>query len=248
MKKLSLLLGLIVAASQMTFANNSIGIGFGTTSPIYHSDKNNYALPLVDLKYKGFFITGDNPYGIAVGYNLLKRDNYVLSLYGLPFGGYNIKSKDMKSGYKTIDSRDTTIMGGIDFTYHPEFIDVVTSVSAEYGEHGGNVNLRLSKPYFITPRFTLVPTITFTYYNSDFIDYHFGVENHELNDENITETYDGKSSYRYGAGLLGNYKLTDHFSVTAFTGVTKISDGISDSPIADKDVIFMLGTGILYTF
>lgn len=243
MKKLLLLLGLIITASQITYSN-SIGIAYGVTSPIYHSDKNDYVLPLVDLKYKDFFVTGDNPYGLAIGYNVIKTDNYVLSLYGLPFGGYDMKAKDMKTGYKTIDDRKTTLMGGIDFTYYSGFFDVVSSVSLEYGEHGGNANLRISRPYFVTPKFSLVPTLVYTHYNSDFIDYYFGVEKHELN----KTTYNGKSSYRYGIGLLGDYKLTDHFSITAFTGVSKVSDGISNSPIANKDVIFLFGTGVLYTF
>ncbi|MBR8700980.1 24 kDa outer membrane protein [Fusobacterium sp. DD29] len=247
MKKLSLLFGMLMLLPQLSLAND-IGIGYGVTSPIYHSNKNNYVLPLVNFKYDDFFIKGDNAYGIELGYNLLERDNYVLSLYGVPFGGYNVKSKDMKSGYKSIDDRHTKVMGGVEFTYYPGFYDVVTSVSAEYGEKGGNFNLRVSKPYFITPNFTVIPTVTYTYYDSDFIDYYFGVEPHELNRQHIKETYDGKGAYRYGIGLLGNYKLTNSLSITGFTGVTKLSDEISDSPIADKDVIFMLGSGIIYTF
>lgn len=247
MKKLLLLSSVLLAAAQIATANE-IGIGYGVSSPIYHSKKNSYPLPLVNIEYDNFFIKGDNPYGLELGYNILERDNYVLSLYGVPFGGYNIKAKDMKSGYKTIDERETKIMGGVEFTYYPELFNVVTSVSAEYGEKGGNFNFRVSKPYFITPNFTIIPTVTYTYYDSDFIDYYFGVEPHEVNKENIRDTYDGKSAYRYGVGVLGNYKLTNNLSITGFTGVTKLSDGISDSPIADKNVVFMLGSGIIYTF
>ena len=247
MKKLLLLSCVLLAATQVAVAND-IGIGYGFTSPIYHSKKNSYPLPLVNIEYDKFFIKGDNPYGLELGYNILERDNYVLSLYGVPFGGYDVKAKDMKSGYKTIDDRHTKIMGGVDFTYYPEFFNVVTSVSAEYGEKGGNLNLRVSKPYFITPRFTVIPTVTYTYYDSDFIDYYFGVEPHELNTENIRNTYDGKGASRYGIGVLGNYRLTTNLSITGFTGVSKLSDEIGDSPLSDKDVVFMLGSGIIYTF
>lgn len=251
MKKLLLLASVIVGISQTLLAENSIGIGYGVSSPIYHSDKNDYILPLVNLNYNGFFVKGDSTYGLSLGYNVLERDNYILSLYGMPFGGYKIKGKDMKDGYKGIDERKTHLMGGVEFTYFPHIFELVTSVSAEFGDKGGHVNLRVSRPFYITPKFTIVPTVTYTHYTANFIDYYFGVDSSELNrpnNQNIRETYDGKSAYRYGVGLLGNYKFTENISVTGFTGVTKLSDEITNSPIADKDIIFLFGTGVVYTF
>ena len=97
MKKLLLLSSVLLAAAQIATANE-IGIGYGVSSPIYHSKKNSYPLPLVNIEYDNFFIKGDNPYGLELGYNILERDNYVLSLYGVPFGGYNMSGTAAKSG------------------------------------------------------------------------------------------------------------------------------------------------------
>lgn len=248
MKKLLLITSILISASQFSLAENSIGIGYGVTSSFYHSDSNNYLLPIVNLNYNRFFLKGSTVYGLQFGYKVLEEDNYLLSLYGMPFGGYKIKGSDMKDGYKTMDTRKTQFMGGMEFTYHPQIFDLVTSVSTEFGENGGIFNLRVSKPYHITPNFTIIPTITATYYNSDFIDYYFGVNQNELNNEKLTQIYDGKSAYRYGVGILGNYKFNENLSLTGFTGVTKFSSEVKNSPLVDKDTVFLFGTGIVYTF
>lgn len=248
MKKLLMFVGLLAGISQVAFTQNNIGIGYGLNTPLYQTKTNNHILPLVNLEYDRFFIKGSSSYGMSLGFDAIKDDRYKLSFYSMPLGGYKLKSKDMKDGYKGIDTRETTLMGGIGFDYYTDFYDVVASVSAEVGSRGGHLNLRVSKPYYISPELTIVPTATFVRYNSKFVDYYFGVEENELNNEKITETYDGSSGYRYGVGVLGNYKFTDSVALTAFAGVSKFSNEIKKSPIVKKDVIGMFGTGVVYTF
>lgn len=248
MKKLLLLAGILASASQLTLAQNNIGLGYGVTSKVYHSNSNQYLLPLVNLNYNGFFLKGDSAYGVSLGYELYRDENFAATVYGMPFGGYKIKGKNMKDGYKSIDTRKTQIMGGAELTYYPNIFNIVGSTSAEFGDKGGHFSFRLSRPYYLTSRLTLIPTASITYYTSEFIDYYFGIKKHELNNEKITNTYDGDNAYRYGAGLLANYKFNDSFSLTGFTGVNKFSKEIKNSPIVNKDVIFSFGTGIVYTF
>lgn len=246
MKKITFLLAALGIVGQTMLAS-TVGIGYGVTSSIYHSDENGYVLPLIDVEYNDFFIKGSTTYGLALGYKVLEEDNYVLSLYGVPFGGFSVEASDMKDGYKNIDDRDTKFMGGAELVYYPGYFNIVTSVSGEYGEEGGNLSLRVSRPYRVTDKFTVVPTLNYTYYNSDLIDYYFGVEPHEL-DKNILYTYDGKAAHRYGIGLLGDYRFNDSISIVGFTGVTKLSSGITNSPISDKEIIYLFGTGVVYTF
>lgn len=250
MKKTLALLGAIFVIGQNLMAG-TIGVGYGATTPIYHSDHNGYVLPIVDLEYEQFFLKGGSTYGLSFGYKVLEEDNYVLSLYGMPFGGYELKSSDMKSGYKGIDDRDTHLMGGVELVYYPDLYNLETAVAAEYGEEGGHFNFRVSRPYQMSSKLTIIPSVNFTYYDSNFIDYYFGVDSNELNrpdGQNITTTFNGDSAYRFGIGVLGNYRLNDAISLMGFTGVTKLSKEISDSPIVDNSVIYILGTGIMYTF
>lgn len=87
MKKTLMVLGLGAILAQASFAN-SIGIGYGVTDPIFKNDEKGYILPLVDYEYNGFFISGGDAYGLALGYNFFEADNYKLSAYILPIGGY----------------------------------------------------------------------------------------------------------------------------------------------------------------
>ncbi len=250
MKKRLALLGALFALGQSVMAG-SIGIGYGVTTPIYHNDKNDYILPIVDLEYDKFFIKGGSTYGLSLGYKLIEEDNYVLSLYGMPFGGYEVKNSDMKAGYRGIDDRDTHVMAGAEVLYYPGFYNLETSVAVEYGEEGGHFNLRVSRPYQLTEKLTIVPSVNYVYYDSNFIDYYFGVDSHEVGQpggEKITETFSADAAHRFGIGILGNYRLNDTISLMGFTGVTRLSGELSNSPIVDNNVIYILGTGLIYTF
>ena len=250
MKKRLALLGALLALGQTALAG-SIGIGYGVTTPIYHNDNNDYILPIVDLEYDKFFVKGASTYGFSLGYKLIEEDNYVLSLYGMPFGGYEVKNSDMKHGYKGIEDRDTQVMGGVELTYYPGIYSLETAVAVEYGEEGGHFNLRVSRAYQITSKLTVIPSVNYIYYDSNFVDYYFGVDSKEVGrvgGEKINDTFSGEAAHRFGVGVLGNYRVNDSISLMGFTGVTKLSGEIANSPIVDNDVIYILGTGIMYTF
>ena len=80
MKNKLAILGALVVLAQGALAV-SVGIGYGVTTPIYHNDKNDYVLPIVDLEYEKFFLKGGSTYGLSWGYKVIEEDNYVLSLY-----------------------------------------------------------------------------------------------------------------------------------------------------------------------
>lgn len=250
MKKNLIILGALLALGQSVLAG-SVGIGYGVTTPIYHNDKNDYILPIVDIEYDKFFIKGGSTYGLSLGYKILEEDNYVLSLYGMPFGGYEVKNSDMKSGYKGIDDRDTHVMGGVELAYYPGIYNLETKIAAEYGEEGGHFNFSISRPYYISSKLTIVPSVTYVYYDSNFVDYYFGIDSSEVGrtgGEKITAPFSAKEAHRVGVGVLGNYRINDAISLMGFTGVTKLSGEISNSPIVDNDLIYIFGTGLIYTF
>lgn len=252
MKKTLMVLGLGAILAQASFAH-SVGIGYGVTDPIFKNDEKGYILPFVDYEYNGFFISGGDAYGLSLGYKFFESDNYALSAYILPMGGYKVEAKDMDPGYKGIDDRDTQVMGGLEFSYTFLPCEVNSTMAIEAGKEGGTASFRLSKPFYVTSNFSLVPTVSYTYYNDDIVDYYFGIDKHETkyrnsSSYNIHNTYEGKAGYRYGVGILGNYKVSNNFSVVGFAGVTKLSTELSNSPISDNDVITAVGGGIVYSF
>lgn len=249
MKKTLMLLGLGAILAQGAFAS-SIGIGYGVTDPIFKNDEKGYFLPFVDYEYNGFYVNSSTTiYGLSFGYKLFEADNYKFSVYGVPFGGYKLEAGDMDPGYKGIDDRDTQFMGGMEFVYTFYPYDITYSVNMEYGKEGGNISFNLEKPYQLTPKFTLIPSISYVYFNDDIVDYYFGIDAHEKRKSSkINETYEGDAGYRYGISLTGVYQISDNISVNGFVGVTKLSDELSNSPIVDNDVISAVGGGVVYSF
>ncbi len=246
MKKTALILCGLILAGQAAIAS-SIGIGYGVTTELYKSDDNGYALPLVDLEYDNFFLKGATVNGFSVGYNLYQDDFYTFSLYVKPFGGYKMDSGDMKDGYKGIDDREHKVMGGAEVTIYTGIYDIEMAASADFGKEGGNVVLQLNRPYVVNSRLVLIPSVNFVYFNSDYVDYYFGVESHERTG-NIGRTYDGDSAYTIGLNLTASYRLTDSFSLLGFAGMNKFSKEIEDSPIVEDSMVYFTGAGIVYTF
>ena len=250
MKKELLLLGSLLILTQNILAGN-IGIGYGVTTPIYHNNKNTYILPIVDFEYNKFFLKGGSTYGLSLGDKLIEEDNYVLSLYGMPFGGYEVKNSDMKSGYKGINDRNTYFMGGMELTYYPGIYNLQTKLAVEYGKEGGHFNLSLSRPFYVSSKIVLIPSLNYIYYDSNFINYYFGIDSSELGraeGEKITNSFNGREAHRVGIGVLGNYRINETLSLMGFTGVTKLPKEISNSPIVDNDLIYVFGAALIYTF
>ena len=246
MKKIALILCGIILAGQSIYAN-SIGVGYTTRTSIYKSDRENSFLPMVDFKYDNFFIKGATVNGMSIGYNVYEDDFYTLSLYVKPFGGYKISSGDMDYGYKSIDSRHRKIMGGAEFKVYTGIYETELSTSVDYGKKGGNILVQLTRPYFVNSDLVVIPSVNFAYFNSEYIDYYFGVNKDETGGS-IKNYYDGKAGYTFGVNLTGRYRVTDSFSVLGFVGVNKLSSEIENSPIVDDDVMYFAGTGIVYTF
>lgn len=246
MKKAALLLCGLLLASTSSFAS-SIGIGYGTSTQLYKSDEKGYVLPMVDFEYDRFFIKGASVNGFSFGYNMYQDDLYTFSLYVKPFGGYKLDSSDMDSGYKSIDDRKYKVMGGAELSIYTGIYDIEMLTAADYGKEGGNILFQVKRPYFVNSKLTVIPSANFVYFNSEYIDYYFGVTRNELGGS-IKRTYDGDSAYTFGFNITGSYRMTDSFSIMGFAGVNRVSDEIKNSPIVDDNMIYFVGTGLIYTF
>lgn len=247
MKKIALILCGIVLAGQATFAS-SIGIGYGVTNEIYKSDETEHVLPMIDFEYDDFYLKGATVNGFSFGYNVYKDDFYTLSFFVKPFGGYKQDASDMDYGYTGIDDREYKVMGGAEVSVYTGIYDIEMSASVDYGKEGGNFVLQLNRPYVVNSKLVLIPSVNFVYFNSDYIDYYFGVDSHEATGKLAGRTYEGDSAYTVGMNLAASYRLTDNFSILGFLGVNKLSKEIKDSPIVENDVLYYAGTGVVYTF
>lgn len=222
-----------------------VGIGAGVSDSIYKgADDRVYPMPLLDINYYDFYIKG-----ITVGYQFYKDDAFAASLFVDPLAGFAIDGADLARGYDNIDDRKFQAMFGIRLDADTGFYGVKTGLSAQVGEHGGEGKLSAFKAYRVDEKLTIVPSLHIKGYSGDYTDYYFGVTSGEANrNSKIDRAYKADAAYSVGLNLTADYRLTDNVALMAFLGVEKFSSEVSDSPIVEDGVLYLVGVGAKYYF
>ncbi|WP_297596250.1 MipA/OmpV family protein [uncultured Cetobacterium sp.] len=242
------LLGLLALTITMTtFSDDKFGIGagIGISDSIYKgSNEKAYFMPLLDINYGDLYAKGS-----TLGYNLYQDDVFAASLFVDPLAGFSINGANLATGYDGIDDRDFQIMFGLRLDAKTGFYGVKTGLSAQVGEHGAKAKASLFKPYNINDRLILIPSIYIKGYSGDYTDYYFGVTSEEArNNKNIDKDYTANAAYSVGVSFIADYKLTDNVALMAFLGIEQFSSEISDSPIIEDGVLYLIGVGAKYYF
>lgn len=244
MKKIILTLAALAICSTATLAQEnkfSVGMGVGTTNHFYHGDEITFPTPFFDVRYDNFFITGAN-----IGYDVYNEDSVTLSLFVNPFDGFPIKASKLDHGYDSIDERKTQIALGAIAAYDLPAYDMTALVSFAGGERGFKGEASLVKPYNFGS-FTLIPSVSATFYSEDYTDYYFGIDSDERGGK-IKDSYSPSSAYSLGINLAAEYYLTDKITLLAFLSADKFSSEIGDSPIIDNSTLLKMGVGAKYSF
>lgn len=222
-----------------------IGLGVGFSDSIYKgADDRVYPLPLLDINYYDLYVKG-----ITVGYQFYKDDAFAASLFVDPLAGFAVDGADLARGYDNIDDRKFQAMFGIRLDADTGFYGVKTGLLAQVGEHGGEGKLSAYKAYRVDEKLTIVPSIHVKGYSGDYTDYYFGVSSDEARrNSRIDGAYKADAAYSVGLNLTADYRLADNVALMAFLGVEKFSSEISDSPIVEDGVLYLVGIGAKYYF
>lgn len=233
--------------SLTTFANNKFGIGIGAgySNSIYKGAESKvYPMPLMDVDYGNLYIKG-----VAIGYTVYQDDVFAASLFVDPLGGFAVDGNDLATGYDGIDDRDFQSMFGVRLDADTGIYGIRTGFVAQCGKEGGEAKISAFKPIYVNDKLVVVPSIHLKGYSKDFTDYYFGVSSEEaLNNRNIHAKYEADAGYSFGVNLSAEYTLTDNIALMSFLGIEKFSSEISDSPIVEDDVLFLMGVGAKYYF
>ncbi len=257
MNKKILALGIGALLSAGAYAQDysaSVGIGAAVVQNPYQGvGAEGTPLPILDLSYGDFYIkTGDINYSLlSIGYNFWKDDTWTLSAYVNPLGGFDMDRSEMDKGYDDLDMRDYQFEGGLKAVAKTGWHDMRVQFHGTYGEEGGHLGTAVFRPFEVNDKLTLIPRISLTYFESDYVDYYFGVSQDEANrprNYKINDKYDPDGAYSVAFDLAAKYALRDNVSLTAFAGVEKLSSEIGDSPIVEEDVLYRVGAGVIYKF
>ncbi|MGL5176148.1 MAG: MipA/OmpV family protein [Cetobacterium sp.] len=246
MKKI--LLGLLALTMSATlFAENKFGIGagIGLSDSMYKGAEDKaYPMPLLDINYGDFYVKG-----VTVGYQFYQDDAFAASLFLDPLAGFAVDGEDLKTGYNNIDDRKFQAMFGLRLDADTGFYGVRTGLTAQVGEHGGEGKISAFKAYKVDERLTVVPSVHVKGYNGEYTDYYFGVTSEEAaRNSKIKGSYKANAAYSIGLNITADYRLTDNVALMAFLGVERFSSEVSDSPIVEDGVLYLVGVGAKYYF
>ncbi len=254
-KRLLLVISLMMGSMATANADNiktTVGAGIGISeSPYKGVDKQSVKIPSVNINWGDFYAkTGDIDYSLlSLGYNFYKGDALVLSTYVNPYGGFNVDRSEMEDGYNNIDKRRYQVEGGLKALYRPGWNGLIAQGHLTVGEKGGHTGLALMRPIRLSEKMLLVPKISATYFESNYVDYYFGVDKGEVQkNDKIDDTYDPNGAFSYSANIALQYKLTKDMKLVGFVGIEKLSGEIEDSPIVDDTTLIKSGMTLTYTF
>ncbi|MGY0217604.1 MipA/OmpV family protein [Endozoicomonadaceae bacterium StTr2] len=248
-KTTSLLLAASIAAASSSASafelsddlNLSLGLGAASSSSIYKGqDSETTAIPVIELEYKGFYISG-----LEAGYNFIDNDNFnfYAAIAGDTLDGKRKDSKFLKD-MKDVDSGVNLKLGGELYT---EFGILGASVAQDVSsEHKGTeVELDWSVPFDVGT-VSLMPTVYATWMSDKLTNHYFGVEQKYARADR--KAYDADASWRYGVNLMAQYPLSEQWTLAASVGSEWYSKEIKDSPIVDDNRATMGYVAVSYTF
>lgn len=181
----------------------------------------------------------------SVGYALTKSDRFRIAAEGqLRFDGYDPDDSEALSG---LEQRDLTLDAGFSITSNNEWgIASLKVMGDALGVHDG-YEISASYQYPLQfERWTIVPSIAANWPSDELVEYFYGVTLAEATADR--PAYNGKSVLNVSAGLNLLYQLTDNWEVIGGGEVTRLGDGITDSPIINREHEVIAYTAIVYRF
>lgn len=228
----------------------SLGVGLVGSTRIYKKEDDASAriFPIIDIMYGDLYIKN-----LDIGYNILKEDWYTFSIFVNPLSAamFSIEGSDMSHGYRNIDDRKYQTMLGGKIDVKTGIAGIKSSASLQGGKEGAMGSISLYKPYSVNEKIRILSSVSYNLYSEDFTDYYFGITNNEVRKSNfdkLTKSYSPDSSSSISLRLASEYIYNSNISLSAFLGIEKYSDEISESPIVENEILFVSGVGAKYNF
>ena len=181
----------------------------------------------------------------SIGYSLTSSDRFRIALEGqLRFDGYDPDESAALAGMKP---RDLTLDAGFSMTFSEAWgVASLKILGDALGVHEG-YEISASYQYPIQlERWTVVPSIGANWPSAELVDYYYGVRTAEA--AAGRPTYSGKSVVNTSVGVNVMYKIAQHWQVIGGAEYVHLGDGITDSPIIERDHEATVFSAIVYIF
>lgn len=160
-------------------------------------------------------------------------------------GGYEADDAAILTG---MAERKAGIWAGATVDWRSEYVDLsfkaLTDASGE--SDGSTVKLEASRMFFLGERFTVTPKLGATWLDDKAVDYYYGVRAAEATTGRAA--YKGSSTVNIEGGVTFGYMLAERHMLMLDLSVTRLGDGITDSPIVKEDTLTSVGLGYMFRF
>ena len=228
----------------------ALGVGAIAFDKAYAGiDREYLALPFVQYENRWLSIAGPQ-----VGVKLLSLDPAPLHTLNL-----DLVLRYDGSGYDDDDIGDTPILAGMRerksgvwagarIEWKSRWVDVSAEAlgDASGNSKGKRFNLGVEKTWHIGERVTITPRVTASWQDDKYVDYYYGVRADEVRAGRAA--YRGESGVNAELGLRAMYMFDRRHSILVDLEVSRLADGIRDSPLVDRSTENRVLVGYLYRF
>lgn len=181
----------------------------------------------------------------SISYSLTSTDRFRIAVEGqLRFDGYD---PDESTALAGMEQRDPTLDAGFSITAGDAWgVASLKVVGDALGKHEGyEVSASYAYPIQLK-RWTIVPSIGVALPSTRLVDYYYGVRTTE--EIAGRPAYSGRSVVNTSVGVSVMYTIADHWQVVGGAEYVHLGEGITDSPIIERDHDATVFSALVYRF
>jgi outer membrane protein len=211
-------------------------------------DRENMAIPFVQYENRYVSIMGPQ-----IGLKLFSLDASPSQSIN-----FDLVARYDGSGYDDDDIRDTPVLTGMAerkggfwagarMQWKTAWADVAAEALADASSNskGQRFNLGVEKTWHIGERMMITPRVVASWQDKKFNDYYYGVRADEVRAGRAA--YLGKSGVNAELGVRGVYMFDQRHSAFVDLEVSRLSNGIKDSPLVERSTENRIFLGYLYS-
>jgi outer membrane protein len=225
-----------------------LALGFGTfweKSPYKGVDYEVDPVPIIQYRNGPFQIVTED--GVEFHYHLFGNDKFACGPLASFLIGEGFEEDDSDDLLGMDEPDGTTFHGGLFCNFETLYGNIELKFHNELlNEHSGQqVELSLEREWEVGI-FEIEPSISAQYQSSDWTNYNYGVS--RIESRPGRPYYNPGSALNLSAELMVQYELSPEIELIGMVECTQLDSCIDDSPIVEKDLIFELFFGIVYSF
>lgn len=236
--------GAFAAAPAAAAFSGSVGLGVHAYDLGYKdTDAVVYPIPAVNVESEHFYFKG-----LEAGAFLVKTDRHRVML-GVSYMPWSFDASDSDDAQmKRLDDRDASFFANATYTFDTGFGLLSASLGADIsGKSKGMMSDVFFMKRFAFGQFGITPQVGAIWTSEKFNDYYYGVSHAEAKRSGIG-AYSADAGISPYVRLMGDWQMSNNWSLYAETSVRALSKEIKDSPMVEDDAVVGFGVGVSYRF